>query len=533
MSLNDQDLRSIQQARSLLAKAREAQAALAGFSQEQVDRVVEAMAIAADAQAESLARLAHEETTFGNVADKITKNRFSSTTVFEFIRPLKTVGVLREDRERGIIEIAEPMGVVAAIVPSTNPTSTAIFKALIAIKARDAVVISPHPSAARCIFESARVMSEAAIKAGLPDGALSCMDTVTLEGTQELMRSRLTGVILATGGVGLVRAAYSSGRPAYGVGPGNVPVYLDRSADVAEGVRHVVAGKTFDCGTLCSSEQALACDQPVCDAALAELRRNGAYILNESEVAAVGRVLVTPQNMANPQLVGKPAPFIAAKAGLTVPSSTRLLVAPLAGVGRDFPLSIEKLSPVLAFYVVKDWREGADRCEQLLRFGGTGHSCGIHCKDDAIIRAFASRMPASRVIVNSQTSMGATGYTTALDPSMSLGCGAYAGNITSDNITPLHLMNVKRVAYARDRGVMRAPAASGTAPAVAALPAKPVADPALDFVCEDDVRRALREGRTLRVAGRAIVTPAARDAAAGKKVLVDEKGGFWSDIRVI
>src|SRR5262245_57238347 len=452
MTSLDADLRSIQEARALAARAREAQKSLAGFSQEQVDKIVDAMAAAARREAERLARLAHEETGFGNVKDKTTKNLFSAVDVHAYIRPLKTVGVLREDTAARVVEIAEPMGVVAAVIPSTNPTSTAIYKALVSVKARNAIVMSPHPSARRCILEAAQVMHKAAVAAGLPPDALSCLTEVSLEGTQELMRSRDTGVILATGGIGLVRAAYSSGRPAYGVGPGNVPVYVHSSADVRKAVRDVIAGKTFDYGTLCSSEQSIVCDQAIRDEVVAEVKANGGYFLSDAEAAAVGRVVMTPQRLANPEIVGKPAPFIAEKEGVKVPPETRVLVAPLAGVGRDHPLSIEKLSPVLAFYVVKDWREGAMRCLELLRFGGTGHTMGIHGRDDAVIREIALREPVYRVIANSQTSMGATGYTTGLAPSMSLGCGAYAGNITSDNITPLHLINVKRLAYERIAG---------------------------------------------------------------------------------
>lgn len=543
--MQDKDLLSIQQARTLAAQAREAQRTLAGFSQEQVDRIVAAMAEAARGQAERLARLAHEETGFGNVKDKTAKNMFCAVDVHEYIRPLKTVGVLREDRARRVVEIAEPMGVVAAIIPSTNPTSTAIYKALISIKARNACVMSPHPSAQGCILEAYRVMHAPAVQAGLPEGALSCMTDVTLEGTQELMRSRDVGVILATGGIGLVRAAYSSGKPAYGVGPGNVPAYIHESADVPKAVRDVIAGKTFDYGTLCSSEQSIVCDASIKDQVIAEVRKNGGYFLSEAETAAVGRVVVTPQRLANPEIVGKPAPYIAERAGFKVPPETRALVAPLAGVGRDFPLSIEKLSPVLAFYVVKDWHEGCERVLQLLRYGGTGHTMAIHSRDDAVIREFAIKKPVFRIIANSQASMGATGYTTGLAPSMSLGCGAYAGNITSDNITPLHLINVKRLAYELPRearagapaaalsdkvaffvqeklGAAPSPApAAGPAPAAPAPPA-PEPTPALDFVSEDDVRRALREGRTLRVAARAIITPSARDAADGRGVLVIE-----------
>ncbi len=542
MATLDPDLRSIQEARALAARAKEAQKALAGFSQEQVDKVVDAMAAAARLEAERLARLACEETGFGNVPDKTRKNLFSAVDVHAYIRPLKTVGILREDTATRVVEIAEPMGVVAAVIPSTNPTSTAIYKALISVKARNAIVMSPHPSARRCILETARVMQEAAVGAGLPADALCCLTEVTLEGTQELMRSRDTGVILATGGIGLVRAAYSSGRPAYGVGPGNVPVYIHSSADVKKAVRDVIAGKTFDYGTLCSSEQSIVCDEAIREEVVAEVKANGGYFLSDPEATAVARVVVTPQRLANPEIVGKPAPYIAEKAGIKVPPETRVLVAPLAGVGRDHPLSIEKLSPVLAFYVVKDWREGGERCLQLLRYGGTGHTLGIHCRDDAVVREFALREPVYRIIANTQTSMGATGYTTGLAPSMSLGCGAYAGNITSDNITPLHLINIKRLAYERPRSAPAATAGEGglraqvaafvesriTGPAGApTVPPKPVpvsaasvkADPPLDFVCEDDVRRALREGRVLRVSSKAVITPSARDAAADKNVL--------------
>jgi acetaldehyde dehydrogenase (acetylating) len=372
--------------------------------------------------------------------------------------------------------------------------------------------MSPHPSARRCILEAVKVMHGPAVAAGLPPDARGCLTEVSLEGTQELMRHRDTGVILATGGVGLVRAAYSSGKPAYGVGPGNVPAYIEKTADVPKAVKDVIDGKTFDFGTLCSSEQALVCDEAIREQVVAEVKKNGGYFLSEPEIAAVSRVVVTPQRLANPEIVGKPAPYIAQKAGVAVPQETRVLVASLAGVGRDFPLSIEKLSPVLAFYAVKDWNEGAERCLQLLRYGGTGHTAGVHSRDDAVIRQFALKQPVYRVIANTMTSMGATGYATGLAPSMSLGCGAYAGNITSDNITPLHLINLKRLAYERPRGGARQAAPP------AARPASPPS-PTVDFVSEDDVRRAIREGRTIRITRKAIVTPAARDAAEGRDVL--------------
>jgi acetaldehyde dehydrogenase (acetylating) len=570
--VRDKDLLSIQQARALAAAARAAQKVVKEFTQEQVDRVVEAMASAAKAEAERLGRLAHEETGFGNTKDKTLKNLFSAVDVYEYIRPLRTVGILREDKDRRVVEIAEPMGVVAAVIPSTNPTSTAIFKALVSIKARNACVMSPHPSARNCILETVRVMHGPAVAAGLPKDALACMTEVSLEGTQELMRCRDTGVILATGGIGLVRAAYSSGKPAYGVGPGNVPAYIHASADVPKAVRDVLAGKTFDYGTLCSSEQSIVCDEAIKAQVIAEAKKGGGYFLSEAESAAVARVVVTPQRLANPEIVGKPATYIAEKAGVKVSPDTRALIAPLAGVGRDFPLSIEKLSPVLAFYVVKDWHEGCERVLQLLRYGGTGHTMAIHSRDDAVIREFALSKPVFRIVANSQSSMGATGYTTGLAPSMSLGCGAYAGNITSDNITPLHLINIKRLAYELPRERRPAPAAgvspaaapsagagdlssrvaafvaervggagrpdsaasspSSAAPAPATATAPPPAPgpapsaplrPPVDFVAEDDVRRAIREGRTITIKRGAIVTPAARDLADGRGVLVEER----------
>jgi acetaldehyde dehydrogenase (acetylating) len=330
-----------------------------------------------------------------------------------------------------------------------------------------------------------------------------------------------------------------------------VPAYIHQSADVPKAVRDVINGKTFDYGTLCSSEQSMVCDEAIKDQVIAEAQKNGGYFLSDAESAAVARVVVTPQRLANPEIVGKPATTIAEKSGVKVPPDTRALIAPLTGVGRDFPLSIEKLSPVLAFYVVKDWHEGCERVLQLLRYGGTGHTMAIHSRDDAVIREFALKKPVFRIVANSQSSMGATGYTTGLAPSMSLGCGAYAGNITSDNITPLHLINIKRLAYElpRDRRPGAAPAAvpadlssrvaafvaervgsatpatPPTAPAPPAAPPAPAAParPAVDFVAEDDVRRAIREGRTITIRRGAIVTPAARDLADGKNVLVEER----------
>src|SRR3954467_14126486 len=338
MAQTDRDLASIAEARSLARRAKAAAPALAEFSQEQIDALVDAMAAAVTPQAEALARLAHEETGYGVVADKVQKNLFASQKVYNFIKPMKTVGVIRRLDDKKVIEIAEPFGVVAAIVPSTNPTSTAIYKILISIKARCPIVISPHPAATRCITRVAEIMNDAARTAGAPEGAINWMTTVTLEGTQELMKARETAVILATGGMGLVRAAYSAGKPAYGVGPGNAPAYIESTADVPKAVRDIVTGKTFDNGLLCSSENSVVVDAPVVEEVKREFVKNGGYFLSPAEQEALARVLVTPQRLPNPAVVGKPATYVAQEAGITVPADTRVLIAELKGVGRDYPL---------------------------------------------------------------------------------------------------------------------------------------------------------------------------------------------------
>jgi acetaldehyde dehydrogenase (acetylating) len=551
---SDRDLASIAEARALARRAKQASIELAEFSQERIDAIIDAMAAATVPQAEAFARLAVEETGYGVVEDKIQKNLFASQKVYNFIRPMKTVGVIARHEDRRVIEIAEPFGVVAAVVPSTNPTSTAIYKILISLKARCAVVLSPHPAAVKCITRVAEVMDEAARRAGAPEGAINWMSTVTLEGTQELMKHRDVAVILATGGMGLVRAAYSAGKPAYGVGPGNAPAYIERTADVKKAVRDVVTGKTFDNGVLCSSENSVVVDESIAEAVKREFQAQGGYFMSKAEMDAVARVLVSPQRLPNPALVGKAATVIAEKCGITVPSDTRVLLAPLDGVGRDYPLSIEKLCPVLSFYVVKDWREGCERCKQILRYGGMGHTMSIHSQNDQVILEFGLKKPAFRIVVNTPTTHGSIGLTTGLDPAMTLGCGGYGGNITSDNISPRHLLNIKRLAYeiapAANRFERGARASSSNLPTTPERPAEPVgvradvlmqkidqflgargfksgtsdggqqpaarplSDPPakpLDFVCEEDVRLAIKAGRKLVVSERAIVTPAARD----------------------
>src|SRR6267142_2697727 len=456
-SPSNKDLESIAQARSIAAAARKAQSVLAELSQEQIDAIVTAMAEAVTPQAEALARLAVEETGYGVVADKVQKNLFSSRQVYEFIRPMKTVGVVNRIDEKKI----------AAIVPSTNPTSTAIYKVLIALKARCAIVVSPHPAAARCITRSVEIMCDAACRAGAPVGSIGWMTNVTLEGTQELMKHRDVAVILATGGMGLVRAAYSSGKPAYGVGPGNAPCYIERSADLKKAASDIIIGKTFDNGVLCSSPNSVVVDEAVAEEIRREFQSLGAYFMNQAEMEALAKGLVTPQRLPNPALVGKPAAYIAKQVGITIPEGTCALIAPLAGVGRDYPLSIEKLAPVLSFYVVKDWREGCERCIQILRYGGMGHTMSIHSKNEDVILQFGLKKPAFRICVNTPTTHGSIGLTTGLDPAMTLGCGGWGGNITSDNISPRHLLNIKRLAYE-----VR-PALKASAPPGVALPKSP------------------------------------------------------------
>jgi acetaldehyde dehydrogenase (acetylating) len=590
----DKDLISVQQARDLVDRAHKAHAELVTFDQAKIDRICEAMAKAALREAARLGAMAVEETGFGVPDDKREKNRFAAEDVWNYFRGLRTVGIVSETKD--VVEIASPRGVVAGIVPSTNPTSTAIFKILIAIKSRNVIVLSPHPSAARCINETARVMREAAVQEGLPGDAIACMTLATIEGTEALMKHKQTAVILATGGIGLVRAAYSSGKPAFGVGPGNVPVFIERTADVPKAVQDILTGKCFDNGTICASEQAVVCDAPIEKAVREQFKLQGAHFLSQSEADQLGKIVATPQRSLNPAIVGKSVEVIAKMAGLSVPPGTRCLIADVPGVGRDYPLSMEKLSPILAFYVVDGLVEGAKRSYEILRYGGMGHTAGTHTRSREAAVKFGAEMPASRITVNTPTTHGAIGFSTALPPSMTLGCGSWGGNVTSDNVSPLHLLDIKRVAFETRPVKSARPGVSSTAsvsapppsaqparhqqPAaaqsgkinreeIAAIvdkflanrrpedipqprretpPATPVVEaeagsmyagpgrsaaangenapsrsappPAapsangnktVDFVSEDDVKRALQKGEKIYINAKTIITPAARD----------------------
>lgn len=441
------DLISIEEVRELVQQAYEAVLEFKAFNQERVDKIVKAMSEAAFEFAEKLAKLAQEETGLGKFEDKIIKNQFASKNVWESIKDLKTVGVINQDKEKRIIEIGEPMGVVAALIPSTNPTSTMIFKTLISVKGRNAIVASPHPKSVLCTLEAGKILREAADAAGAPKGLVNCLSNPTIEGTNELMKHKLTAVILATGSSAMVKAAYSSGKPAYGVGPGNVPAFIERTADIRKAVADVLSGKQFDNGVLCSTESALVCDAPVKEQVVAECKRLGGYFVEGEDKQKLARLMFTPKGELNPAVVGKSALYIAEQAGIKVPTDTKVLIAELNKVGPEEPLSHEKLSPVLSFYTELNWRDACNRCIELLEFGGLGHTMVIHSRDEDIIMKFALEKPALRILVNTQSALGAIGATNELTPSLTLGPGTLGGSIISENVSAKHLINIKRLVF--------------------------------------------------------------------------------------
>jgi len=565
--MGDKDLIAQQEARDAVEAAHRAFSVVAGFDQTKIDAICSAMAASALEQSARLGLLAHEETGYGKAIDKREKNRFAAEDVWSYFRELKTVGVIKNDKN--IVEIASPRGVVAAIIPSTNPTSTAIFKIIIAIKSRNTIVLSPHPSAAKCIAETTRIMRDAGIALGLPGEAIHCLTTSTIEGTETLMQHKRTAVILATGGIGLVRAAYSSGKPAFGVGPGNVPVFIERTANIAKAVSDILMSTCFDNGTICASEQSVVVDAPIETAVREQFKLQGGHFLREQEAVAVGKILLTPQRTLNPQIVGRSAEHIAGLAGISVPAGTRCLIADCAGVGRDFPWSIEKLSPTLAFFVADGVKNGAARCNEILQFGGMGHTAGMHSDDREAAIRFGMEMPAARIVINSGTTQGAIGLSTDLSPSMTLGCGSWGGNVTSDNVSPIHLMDIKRVAFETkpisddrtnitrkvkvppmpDQNKREKIAALVDSILSKRLEAEPILVPTassieipvespvrtiihelrpqieidenrepVDFVSETDVREAIGNGKKIYINERTILTPSARDLGNEKDI---------------
>lgn len=442
----DQDLQSIQEARSLVHQAHLAQKQYKTFTQAQVDRIVAAMAQAGEQAAERLGQQAHDETGFGRPESKTTKNLFATKILHERMAGMKTAGIIRKLENDTIWEIATPMGVVAALIPSTNPTSTAMYKAIISAKARCGIVMSPHPRAVKCTVEALRVVAEAAYKAGAPAHLFGCMTQVSLEGTNALLEHPEADVILATGGSAMVKAAYSKGKPAYGVGSGNVPVYVDRSADIGKAAADMLYGTSFDWGTLCSTERSVVADYPIKAKLIEAMKREGAYFMNDDEKDKVRRLLFKTGRF-NTETVGQSPHRIASMAGFNVPNDTRALVGEVEQVGKVEPLSMETLSPILSFYTVDGWQAGCDRCIEILHFGGIGHTLALHCTSESVIEAFALQKPSMRIVVNTVAALGSVGYTNRLFPAMTLGPGTIGGSITSDNISPMHLLNVKRLAF--------------------------------------------------------------------------------------
>ncbi len=446
----DRDLAARQQARELARQAEQAQKKLAEFSQAQLDQIVEAIAAAFSGAAVTLAEEAVQETGFGNIRDKTAKNRFASEKVLSAVKDMKTVGILSRDDRKQLWEIGVPVGVIAAIVPSTNPTSTVCYKAMIALKAGCAIVFSPHPKAISCTRHAAEVAAKAAEAAGAPRGTIGCLTVPALPGCQELMTAPEVRLILATGGPAMVRAAYSSGKPAIGVGAGNGPAYIHASADVQAAIACIAASKTFDNGTVCASEQSIIVEKRMEEAVRAEAQRQGFYFMPEEEAGKLARLLFRPTGGLNPEIVGKSALALSKLAGFEVPPGTRILVAREQQAGPTRPYSMEKLCPVLAFFVMENEDAVLEKAVEVLRHEGSGHTFVIHAQDEAVVRRFALKIPVSRFLVNAPAALGGIGAATNLFPALTLGCGAVGGSSSSNNVSPLDLINIRRVAWGVD-----------------------------------------------------------------------------------
>ncbi len=451
----DKDLLSIQEARSLVRSARKARLEIRKLSQTQIDAVTEAISKLAVQNAETLAKHAVEETGFGRWEDKKQKNLLASEMLIDHIRGMKTIGFIGEDEQKGLWKIATPVGVIGALIPSTNPTSTTIFKSIIAIKAGNAIVFAPHPSALNCINATVTMIKRALAEQGVPEDLVNAMSVPTVQGTEELMKE--SDLILATGGPGMVKAAYSSGKPALGVGAGNVPVYLERSANIVDAVDKILASKTFDNGTVCASEQAILVDRVITEQVKTTLKAQGCHFLEGDDVLRVKAIMERPDGSMNPNIVGKDAQTLATMAGIIIPATTQLIVYEEEGIGAEYPFSKEKLTALIGYYTVEDWRQACEYCHQLLINGGIGHTLSIHSSDRNVIREFAIEKPVSRLVVNTGATQGAVGISTALAPSLTLGCGNEGGSSTSDNVGPEHLFNVRSVAFGQDQ---KAPSSS-------------------------------------------------------------------------
>ena len=451
----DKDLQARQEARELARQAAKAQAQLANMEQAQLDKIVEAVSKAFCGAALELAELAVRETGFGNVEDKIAKNQFASRTVWEAVRRMKVVGVLKETPGEKLWEVGVPVGMIAAIVPSTNPTSTVCYKAMIALKAGCSIVFSPHPKALACTLQAAKIVAKAAEQAGAPAGSVGCLTIPSLDGCKELMQAPETKLILATGGPAMVRSAYSSGKPAIGVGAGNGPAYIHHSADIRQALACILRSKSFDYGTICASEQSIIVEKDLEQQVRKTAAELGFYFMDTQEAGCLAKLLFKPNGTLNPQIVGKPAKQLAQMAGFAVPESTQVLVAREQEAGPTRPYSMEKLCPVLAFFVMDSEDAVLDKAVEVLTHEGSGHTFAMHCTDPAVVRKFALKIPVSRFLVNTPAALGGIGATTELFPALTLGCGAVGGSSTSNNISPLDLVNIRRVAY--DTGAKAAP----------------------------------------------------------------------------
>lgn len=441
----DYDLRSVQEARNLARLGKIAATEISDYTQEQIDRILCNMVKVAEENSVCLAQMAVEETGFGKVEDKTYKNHMASTLVYNATKNMKTIGIIHEDEVERVIDIAEPVGLIMGIVPSTNPTSTAIFKAIIAIKSRNAIVFSPHPAALKCTMKAITLMNDAAVAAGAPANIISSLSTLSIGATNELMKCKEVALIIATGGPGMVKAAYSAGKPALGVGAGNSPAYIEKTANVQQAVKNIIASKTFDYGTICASEQSIIVEECNHDQVVAELKKQGGYFMTVEETAKVCALLFKNGHTMSAKFVGRSPQVIAAAAGICIPEGTKVLIGEQQDVGEAYPLSYEKLTTVLAFYTVKDWHEACDLSIKLLQ-NGIGHTMSIHTEDRDVVMKFAKK-PAARILVNTGGSQGGTGASTGLIPSFTLGCGTWGGSSVSENVTPMHLINIKRIAY--------------------------------------------------------------------------------------
>lgn len=441
----DKDLYSIQEARTLARQGKQATIELAAYNESQIDKILRSMVNKALDHAVELAAMAVEDTGFGNVKDKTIKNFMASQLVYNYIKDMKTIGVLKNDPIKKITEIAEPVGLLMGIVPSTNPTSTAIYNSMIAIKARNAIVFSPHPTALNCTKRAAELMAEAAVEAGAPKSVIQCISAPSIESTNALMKADEISMIIATGGPGMVKAAYSAGKPALGVGAGNSPTYIEQTANIVQSVKDIIESKTFDNGTICASEQSVVVDECIAEKVIQEFQKQGGYFMSPEETNKVCALLFRKGTAMNPKFVGRTAKVIADAAGITVPEGTKVLLGCQDGVGEGNPLSYEKLTTVLAFYVVKNCDEACDLSFKLLQ-NGIGHTMNVHTENPQVAMAFSVK-PASRILINVGGSQGGAGLCTGLAPAFTLGCGTCGGSATSENVSPLQLINVKKMAY--------------------------------------------------------------------------------------